>query len=103
MVITVQKNDNKVNIKLAYDKPGPKDTQSSSLLLSPHASIDLGVRNPKYIKAELDSNLGESTPLFKYWVAEFKRGRMSFQDEHRSGDPNDDSKNGEENPQSITG
>ena len=43
---------------------------------------------PNNIKAELDSTLGESAPSFttiKYWVADFKRGRTSFQDKHRSG------------------
>ena len=41
-------------------------------------------------KAELDSILGKSAPpltIIKYWVAEFKRGRKSCQDEHRSGRP----------------
>jgi histone-lysine N-methyltransferase SETMAR len=46
--------------------------------------------SPTDIKAELDSTLGESAPSFtteNYWVAEFKRGRTSCQDEHRSGRP----------------
>ena len=44
--------------------------------------------SPTNIKAELDSTLGESAPSFstiKYWVAEFKQGCTSCQDEHRSG------------------
>ncbi|KAK2579087.1 hypothetical protein KPH14_010936 [Odynerus spinipes] len=48
--------------------------------------------SPTNIKAELDSTLGESAPSFatiKYSVAEFKRGRTSCQDEHRSGRPNE--------------
>ncbi|MCP6755764.1 hypothetical protein NL533_29490, partial [Klebsiella pneumoniae] len=48
--------------------------------------------SPTNIKAELDSTLGESALSFttvKYWVAEFKRGRTSCQDEHRSGRPNE--------------
>ncbi|GFS72403.1 mariner transposase [Trichonephila clavipes] len=48
--------------------------------------------SPANIKAELDSTLGKSAPSFttvKYWVAEFKRGRMSCQDKHHSGRPNE--------------
>ena len=36
--------------------------------------------------------LGKSAQLFttiKYWVAEFKQGRTRWQDEHRSGRPNE--------------
>ena len=43
--------------------------------------------SPTNIKAELDSTLGESAPSFttiKYWVVEFKRGRTSCRNEHRS-------------------
>ncbi|GFV98978.1 mariner transposase [Trichonephila clavipes] len=50
--------------------------------------------SPTNIKTELDSTLGESTPSLttvKYWIAEFiyKRGCMSCQDKHRSGQPNE--------------
>ncbi|XP_036347344.1 histone-lysine N-methyltransferase SETMAR-like [Rhagoletis pomonella] len=44
------------------------------------------------IKAEIDYTLGGSALSFttvKYWVAEFKRGRTSCQDEHRSDRPNE--------------
>ena len=48
--------------------------------------------SPTNIKAELYSTLGESAPalpIIKYRLAEFKRGRKSCQDEHRSGRPNE--------------
>ncbi|GFY01987.1 mariner transposase [Trichonephila clavipes] len=49
--------------------------------------------SPTSIKTELDSTLGdESAPSFttiKYWAEEFKRGRMSCQDEHGSGRRNE--------------
>ena len=44
------------------------------------------------IKAEQDSTMGESAPSFttiKYWVSEFKRGRTSYQHQHRNGPPNE--------------
>ncbi|GFX00735.1 mariner transposase [Trichonephila clavipes] len=46
--------------------------------------------SPTYIKAEQYSTLGESATWFttvKYWVAEFIRGHVSCQDEHRSSRP----------------
>ncbi|XP_036336110.1 histone-lysine N-methyltransferase SETMAR-like [Rhagoletis pomonella] len=48
--------------------------------------------SPSNKKAEIDSTLGESALSFttvKYWVAQFKRGPTSCQDEHRSGRPNE--------------
>ena len=44
------------------------------------------------IKAEIDTTLEESAPSFttiKHWVVEFKRGRMSCQDENCSSRPNE--------------
>ncbi|XP_055386796.1 uncharacterized protein LOC129615567 [Condylostylus longicornis] len=44
--------------------------------------------SPAGIKSELDSTIGESAPLYtmiKNWVAQFKRGRTSCEDEHRTG------------------
>ena len=49
--------------------------------------------SPTNIKAELDYTLGESSPSFttiKYWVAEFKWGHTSCQDEHRRGRPSNE-------------
>ncbi|GFV56460.1 HTH_48 domain-containing protein [Trichonephila clavipes] len=42
---------------------------------------------PMQINDELDSVYGVSAPSFttvKFWVAEFKRGRKSFEDDERS-------------------
>ena len=46
--------------------------------------------SPTNIKAVLDSTVGETAPsstTVKYWVAKFKRRRMSCQHENRSGRP----------------
>ena len=48
--------------------------------------------SPINIGVELDSILGEPAPLYtiiKYWVAEFKRSHTRYQDEHRSGRPDE--------------
>ena len=48
--------------------------------------------SPTSIKAELDSTLGKSAPLFttiKYWVTKFEWVRTSCQGEHRNRQPND--------------
>ena len=48
--------------------------------------------SPSNIKAKLGFTLGESASSFttiKYWVAEFKRGRTSCKDVHRSSRPNE--------------
>lgn len=45
---------------------------------------------PKEIKEEMDSTLGTSSSSYstiKQWVSEFKKGRKSTSDEHRSGRP----------------
>lgn len=47
-------------------------------------------KTPTEIKAELDEVHGDSAPSLKtvcYWVNEFKGGRTSTSDEHRSGRP----------------
>lgn len=52
----------------------------------------LKVLSPNNIKAKLDSTLRVYFSLLttvKYWVAEFKQGRKSCQDEHGSGRPNE--------------
>ena len=46
----------------------------------------------KEIHGELDDVYGSSAPSYaqvKFWVGEFKRGRMSLEDEARSGRPLD--------------
>ncbi|XP_055375401.1 uncharacterized protein LOC129608102 [Condylostylus longicornis] len=48
--------------------------------------------SPSGSKSALDSTLGESAPsyaMIKNWVAQFKRGRTSCEDEHRTGQQNE--------------